>query len=124
MSGYDNVHKALNRAFGPASMHACAICHCTASDFAYDGMCPDEQRDERGRKFTETLWRYMTLCRRCHSRYDAEIRRSGRVDVETLDRMHEEAHEIATPERVTADERERLTANRARFRHMANSRKR
>lgn len=121
MSGYDNVHKALKRAFGPASTHACAICHLTASDWAYDGMCPNEQRDERGRKYTETMWRYFSACNRCHNRYDAEFRRNGWVD---SDRMHEEAKTYATQERVSADERERLTANRARFRHMANSRKR
>ncbi len=71
--GYSAVHERLVRSRGSASTHTCAHCGDTASDWAYDGTCPDERLGERhGRllAYSTDPHRYMPLCRPCHTRYD------------------------------------------------------
>jgi hypothetical protein len=82
--GYEAVHERMRRQLGPASAFRCAHCEGPATDWAYDGTCPDEKLGPRhGRMLTYSTDpdRYMPLCRVCHSAYDGNIprRRSLRV---------------------------------------------
>lgn len=69
--GYGWVHERLKRERGFARNYDCTNCGSRASDWAYDGLDPDQKIDPgTGWSYTSDLDHYIPLCRSCHKKFD------------------------------------------------------
>lgn len=80
-STYQQVHRALRRARGPARSYRCLQCDRQAAHWAFDDTKAKVQVDARRRRFSTDLAAYIPLCAKCHGRFDldpawAELRKA------------------------------------------------
>jgi hypothetical protein len=66
---YIAAHQRVHRLKGRAANHTCH-CGSQAQEWAYDGGCPDELIDDRGRKYSPNPDYYNPMCRSCHRAFD------------------------------------------------------
>jgi hypothetical protein len=75
--GYGPAHTRIVRKSGSASIHACQNCGTQAEDWAYLHGAPDEQCDDRGRRYSTDPTYYVPLCRSCHKTFDNLMRQGA-----------------------------------------------
>lgn len=66
---YLTAHCRVYSKYGKASTHECD-CGRQAHEWAYQGGCPDERIDPRGRPYSPNPDRYVAMCRYCHRAFD------------------------------------------------------
>lgn len=70
-ASYSAVHLRLTSWRGKAANHPCHDCGKRASDWSYQGGCPDERSDPKsGCTFTTDLTKYVPRCHSCHTAHD------------------------------------------------------
>lgn len=75
---YDGVHKRLHREKGKANTFPCADCGERASEWSYDGGCPDELYETLVKvpvAYSVDQSRYSPRCLKCHRRRDESLNR-------------------------------------------------
>ena len=74
--GYTAVHNRVRKQRGQPRDHECAGCNIKRADeWAYDHRDPNEKRGTSGMLFSDDETHYIPLCRRCHKKFDALVRR-------------------------------------------------
>lgn len=72
--GYQAVHSKLRNRRGRASTYDCESCGNAAEDWAYDHNDPAAQVaivNGYPLTFSQNIWHYKPLCRRCHTAFDS-----------------------------------------------------
>ena len=72
--GYVGAHYRVRAVKGNARDYPCRECGGVAEDWAYLNNDPAEILDGDGRRYSLDPDRYVPMCERCHSRFDAFIR--------------------------------------------------
>ncbi len=71
---YNSAHARIRRDKGPASAHPCVDCGAPATQWAYDGLDPNELTDttpsELGLRYSLSVDHYQAKCAPCHVRMD------------------------------------------------------
>jgi hypothetical protein len=76
-ASYAAAHTRIYATRGPATAHECVDCHQPATEWAYEGGCPREQTDARGRIYSPDPSRYAPRCLGCHMAQDRDRLPSG-----------------------------------------------
>lgn len=80
---YVGMHKRLRLDRGKASAHACVDCGNPAHEWSYDGGCPGELHEVRGKlpcAYSTDQSRYSPRCRPCHRTRDESLNRPRGAD--------------------------------------------